>query len=356
MSIYVLQFLFIFFGDLITRKNDKLSKIFVFCVFISLVLIAGLRRPDMGLNDFQNGYIYGWKIAGHSSWNALLNYIGYNNSALKDPGFAVLCKLLSYISKDDFFFQFTISIPYYAVLCWFIKKYSKKLWISFFSAAVIQYFTLTYTLLRPMCALFFIFLATDAILENKKKGALVFMLLAGTMHTSAFVFLLSYLFKYLNPQKISFAIIGISIFLSLFGQSLIIAILRIILSNSRLIVYLYEERSEGHARFLISLLFYTLAYLKYSYLNNEDHKNIFFLNMSLVSCISLALTTITADFWRIALYFQISNVILISRSLQFYPKNERFLIEFMSIVTFMIYIFDFLYPGTNAIPYYTFFK
>ena len=356
MCIYVLQFLFIFFGDLLTKKNNKLSNFYVFCVFISLIVIAGLRNPNMGLNDFANGYIFGWKIASHSSWNTLFSYRGFSNSALKDPGFAALCKLLSYISEDDLFFQFAISVPYYAVLCWFIKKYSEKLWISFFAAAVIQYFTLTYTLLRPMCSLFFIFLAIDALLENKNKSVIVYTILAGTMHSSAYIFLISFFLKYLKSKGLSFLIICISLCLGLFGHSLVLTILKLFLSNSRFVFYLNERKTEGLIRFLIAFLFFMVAYIKYIFLYNDDHRNMLFLNMSLTSCVCLALTTIVADFWRIALYFQISNVILISRSLKFYSKNERLLIEIISIVTFLTYIFIFLYPGTNAIPYYTYFK
>lgn len=355
MSIYVIQFIFIILGDLYTRKNKELSNIYVFFVFVSLVLIAGFRNPYMGLNDFTHGYLLGFRLASSADFRSIFNFIGNSNNALKDPGFALLCKLISCVSKNEFFFQFIISIPYYAVLCWMIKKYSKKLWLSFLAASAIQYFTLTYTLVRSMLALFFVFLATDAILNNKNNLAFILILLAGTMHISAFVFIFSFFIKNQKKKNESIIIIFFALCFGLFGRALVVFMLKVILGNSRLTVYLNGGRTEGLVRFCIALIFYAVGYLKYDDLCAEDPNNRLFMNMSLISCVTLALTPIIADFWRIALYFQISNVILISRSLKYYSKGEQVLIESMGTVLFMIYIFGFLYPGTNAIPYYTIF-
>lgn len=352
MLIYIVQILFIIIGDILTRNSRKQTKIYMFLVFLSMVFIAGLRNPNMGLNDYNNGYIQGWRVVCNASWKEVFSYINDTNSALKDVGFAIVCKLLSYVSKSEDFFEIVINIPYFATLCFFVNKYSMKKWISFLVLITLQYFTLSYYLLRPMWAILFVILALDKYVQNKKKWALVFILIASTMHSSAIIFLLIFIIDKLQSMKSFVWIIASSFFIGIFGNSILKFVLSVILKNNRLSYYLQTEITEGLSRFLIAILFLSLFCINYNKLVNLKEENKLFINMSMISSAFLALTPVIADFWRVALYFEIVNSVLFADLIVSQKKRDnRLIILGISTLFFVIYIFGFLFPGTNATPY-----
>ena len=356
MVVYAIQIIFIVILDFLTRGNKRYSKIYHFCVFISMVLIAGLRNPEMGLNDFANGYIYGWRIACNSSWTELFGYMDNSKSALKDPGFAVICKLLSLISTDEFFFQFVINIPYFAVLCWFVRKHSCNYALSYIVVIALQYFTLTYYLLRPMCAIMFIVLAIDSIIENRNKRGIIYTLSAATVHSSAIVFIIFFVVKRLKNIK-RYPIYAVCVLaVSLFGRNIVMFILQNILGSSRFVYYLNANMTEGLSRYFIALLFLVIEWFIFLRLKDVDDADKTMLNMSMLGTAFLAFTPIIADFWRIAWYFEVVNCVLYPRALKRLAGQDRAIVIVSSYTVFLLYTFLFLLPGTNALPYYTYFS
>ncbi len=357
MAVYLALLGIIFFGDLITKKNKTFSNIYHIVIFVVMVLISGLRNPEMGLNDFSNGYLQGWQVVCSNDWEGVFSYVGNTNSALKDVGFAIVCKLLSYVSTSELFFQIVINIPYFAVLCWFVSKYSEVNWLSYIVLIVLQYFTFSYYVLRPMYAIIFVILATDSIVCNKNKRAFIYSVIAVTMHSSAIAFFVVFLLNKIKSMKLFPVFIGSAFFIGLFGKEALTFILTLLLGESRFTYYLTANLTEGLSRFFIALIFFLLSCYRYYTITKIDEKNRLFINMSMISCVFLALTPIIADFWRIALYFEFVNSILLPKVLiNEKLVSNRVIFLLLSIPVFLVYLFLFLLPGTNALPYVTYFE
>lgn len=351
MLIYFIQF-FIIFSLGIAFKEKRISKLFYHSVvFVSLVLIAGLRDPELGLNDFTHGYLWGWRLVQEAPFSTVFVDSGSIANSLKDPGFAVVLKLLSLVSTNEFFFQFAISIPYYLSLCWFISKYSKNPWLSYIVAATLHYFTLPYYLLRPMMALTFIFIATDALIQGKTIKSLLFAAISVTMHFSSILFFVVYLVKGIKTWKPFPLVIAIALFLGLFGKEIVFPFLNLFVGRSdRFAVYLSVESTGGLYRFLIALLFLVVALLRFKALKKRK-ADALFINMSMVSAVLMALCPLVSDFWRIALLFECSNCILFANTLELFSPKEKFVLTAASVTVFVLYIAFFLYPETNVSPY-----
>ena len=355
MLIYVIQIVFIILFGILTNNSKRLKKIYHFSVFLLLVMIAGLRNPYMGLGDFTSGYLIGWRFAKDARLTDVLFHSREIYDSLKDPGYALLLKTLSYINTNEFFFQFVISIPYYATMCWFIYKYSSKGWLSYIVAMTLQYFTLTFYLIRPMCAITFILLAFDALVKEKKKQGILYIIIATLMHSSAIVFLLFFVIKRIKNTNYYLAIIGTAFMLGQIGKPIFGFIVSHFLSNTRYIYYLTADFTEGLNRFFVAMFFLIIEVYCFHRIKDTKNDKHILLNMSMVNTALFAMTPLMADFWRMALYFNFANWILFPEALMSMKQINKWVITIISCLLFFVYLFLFLLPGTNAMPYYTYF-
>jgi hypothetical protein len=93
MIIYIFMILYIgIFGLLFDiDKNYKIKQIYLFIFFGVIAIISSLRAYTIGVDtaQFYNAY----KLISYTDWD-YLDLFRY------EYGFTVLCKILSYISKD----------------------------------------------------------------------------------------------------------------------------------------------------------------------------------------------------------------------------------------------------------------
>jgi hypothetical protein len=335
------------------KKSNKSNFKYHLLIFVTISTISGLRNPNMGLNDFAHGYLYGWRIVNQDSWFTIFSYIGQGGSSLKDPGFAMICKLLSYISSDELFFQFIISMPYYFSLCWFISKYSKVPALSYFICFALQYFTISFYLLRTIWALLFAILCFDSLYNNNTKRTFIYILLASSMHASSVILIIVFLINKTRSFRTYIILILFSLAFSVFGAQLAIDILKVILGNMRFSFYLYYIRTEGYVRFFISIAMLIFELTKYNTLIDENPRNEFLYGLGAISAVFYSLTPIIADFHRIALLFGLSHLVLLPNCIDKIKSVWiKWLFTIMIITIFGIYVFKFLLPGTNSLPYY----
>lgn len=123
-----------------------------------------------------------------------------------EPGYTLLCWLISRFSDQDFIFLAVTSClsllgPFYLV-----KKYSTWPCISILIYILLGFYTNTYNNVRQSIAISVIFFSIPYIISNRPIKFLLIVSLATTIHASAVVFTFAYLLKYLPISIKSFSV------------------------------------------------------------------------------------------------------------------------------------------------------
>lgn len=187
-------------------KSNKLKRIYLFSMFFFAFLYSGLRGETVGLDT--------------TLFKAIFDNIASNGlvelprNTEVEKGYMVVNYILS---RMGFSSQAVIILESAVICCSFyniIKKYSKNYALSAL-IFISMIFTVTMNVARQYVALAFLLYAFDAILEKKPKLAVVFILLATSMHYSAIVMMPLALFALprFNITRKSFFAMGLVSFL-----------------------------------------------------------------------------------------------------------------------------------------------
>lgn len=362
--IYAEMLIYIWILGVCNKSKLISKKITHILIGVALIFVAGFRNPYMGMNDMMTGYIPAWHLACNTKLSVIISqYVGNANSGLKDIGFALYLKFLSFFSTNDVFFTVMSVIPYIICICFFIYKYSRNLFLSYFLFFSLNLYTCSFYLLRHISATAMLIIAFDAVLTKKPKTFLFFVIIASMMHSTAIIFVILYplyhwkikhIFKRIPKGISTLSMIGICVILSVFGKNLLNSILLTFFSRGRFQTSGGEEGGLG--RLLIAVAFLIICLYenrKENSLNVADNnlKKLLML-MSIITCILYAFMPFKADFHRFAKFFEYGNLVFLPNSIM-NEKNKinRFTIELILIAIMSIYMFGRLLPGTNALPY-----
>lgn len=380
MLIYILLLAVIILGFLLTKKNNWVSlQMYFVLVCIGMILIVGLRSISLGIVDTE--FIYVPRIKQYFAEG--FSYIFLKQK--KDVTFYIMTKFFSTIYQNENFVLFIIGIPYLISVTRLIKKYSKIPWLSFVLFLGLQYFMLSFFLLRQVVAMAFTIIAFDFIDQKKPIKFVLCVLIASLFHQTALIFLLAYPITKLKPGKKQWIIVAAGFAASLALRSSVMSwiftILSIIIEDtSRYTQYLTRESSLGYTGFLIQLLVFIFVSILYKRQTerynrvslrgtkiviwkqkirvNENAMMAFddrmdrLYNMSTISLAIVALSVVLGEFYRVAGYFGIFNIILLSNAI-FLIKNKSLRLWTSSGVAFVLILyFLFIHLGNvNGVPY-----
>lgn len=324
---------------LLPKKNGCYLTIYTVVVCFLMVLIVGLRDISVGKVDTE--YIYTPQITKYFSYN----YQEIWDYQSKDKVFYIITKIISNISENINFILFIIGIPYIVVIGRLIRKYSKHICLSFILFLGLTYFTMSFFLLRQVLAMSLTILAFDAIVERKPIKFIILVLLASLFHQTALIFLLAYPISRIKPGRIQWICVAVACVLSLFAQSSILSsvftVLNILFSDaSRYDYYETAETGLGYTGFLIQLIVFICITFAYKRQNPSKKKTItlkdfkliirknniteseafdnqidIIYNLATCSLIIMPFSAVIGEFWRVACYFGVFNIILLPNAI-----------------------------------------
>ena len=284
-------------------RFKKNSTVFVILFLLLLWVLTAFRAPEIG-NDTQN-YIDYYYVIGQT---------GFNNDIGFEAGYVIYCIILNYLGFNAH--QLLILT---ATICWlgvgiYIIKYSKNILFSLCLAFCFCFSNFT-NILRQDLAMVIILYVYVFFKQKKYVRSILLLVLAGLFHTSAFCFILIYLYKFL-PQKPLTVFILCSIIILASVTRLIGKILGAILPD-------YSNYLNGKYSgtgflsitvFLVrNVVFYIILYYAVKTLKNRESKITY--GNGLLALIFICFGFTINLFSRITYYFMFPMIVDIPNSL-----------------------------------------
>lgn len=185
------------------QSNDKKK---VYIVFIGLIIFsfAALRNYTVGSDALT--YLQRYSRFANAEWK---NIFHISDKMMFEYGFAVINKLLSYISRNPrFFLIITVLFIVYSY-CLAIYKYSEIPWLSFLIFITLGLFGSSLSALRQYIAIGIIILSYDAILNNQLLKYITLVVMAYSVHTSALIVLPMFWLSKIKFNKTTISAAGI---------------------------------------------------------------------------------------------------------------------------------------------------
>lgn len=349
MYIYFILFMIITVLRVVCKKNKK-----IFCILVGffLWLLLALRSIEVGLYDTKAVYYREFSLLLNMSFHQILTY-----EWMQYKGFYFIMKFLSLIIENYQFIIAVLAIPYVYSTMKFIENKSLSPFFSTIIYISLYYMYATF-LLKQVIAIGILLFSIKQI-ENRNffKFALI-VIFASFFHQTALIFLIAYPFALFNKfSSKNYIYIVIAIFLSQISNIFILDILKQSDKISFLIEHnIYSVDSEVSMFGLVI----TVAILMYGHFyrnkaikdNKYDYNWDIYLNISTLGSMLFACSNVVAEFYRVALYFSIVNIIIMPNFItKEKDKGLRQFELFIFVIIFITYFFTRTINNVNANPY-----
>lgn len=177
---------------LLLQGNVKGNKKYMFVAFLILFCVMGLRDVNTCGNDSSGShgsYPIIYRNIGQTEWSELIEEDNDNFNI----GFSYLMKAVYELTDGDYQAFITI-VSLFILFSYmrFIRKYSPSPIQSVLYFLGLLYFTFLFDALKQAMAMSVLLFAFDSIIERKPIKFILIVLLAGTFHFPALVFLPAY--------------------------------------------------------------------------------------------------------------------------------------------------------------------
>ncbi|OAS85133.1 EpsG family protein [Metabacillus litoralis] len=305
----------------------KPSKVLVFLVITSLVLVSGLR------NNIGDTYFY---MHSYSNTEFSLSNIDFTG----DFGFNLLQLFLQTFSSDPQILILTTALITNSLIVIALSKYSRIFELAVYVYITSGMFTVSMNGIRQYLAAGIIFMATKYILNGNFKKYFFIILLAATFHKTALVLLpIYFIVRRKAWSKVTFGLIIFSIFIVL-GFNLFIDLLFTSLSNTQ--YGHYSEFQEGGASFLrlaVNTAPILIAFLGKEKLRELWPKSDYIVNLSIISSLFLVISTQNWIFARFNIYFGLYNLVLVSWLIVLFKDNSKKFIYYAILICYLIFFY-----------------
>lgn len=184
--------------------------------------------------------------------------------------------------------------------------------------------------------------------ENRKKQ-FVIILLGMTFHIAAAVALIYLIIpqRKILPKKGIIMILGISILFRMTITILLPLLLPFVggAVGEKLVYYEATEGFEGSFGFNYFLFRCFIVFMAYLYIDKKDKRQVFYFNTYLLSVAVYIALTISDTFFRLSMFFSISEVVLIPIVIRQIKKKHKY--SLMHIAMFLLF---------SIMYFYTYFK
>lgn len=353
---YYIIFTFIFLIGFISQESRKNRLFSCITMFIILSLIMGLRHEsyagvdtEVYVHDFNR--ISDNKISfGQISTEFYKDYLYYYSSKV----FSLIC------SNANIWVLFCASV-YIGAVSWFIYKYSCSIWLSYLIFVGWDMYAYNFQIIRHTWSLAFVILAFPFLLKREKLKYGLTMLLAINSQITSLISVVSFWIAKLK-LKVTVIVIPVVIVVLLFVIMIQRETLKLFLFSFDFLReserFSFFENREGSklTNFAINLVFIILAYYEINknkkfLLQNEKYKNFVcsLLNISIVGLAFYSLQFVIGEFYRVAQFFSIFNIILIPHVLRI---EKNVLLRKLTILTIAFFLTKHFFGGMIGSYYY----
>ncbi|SDN21800.1 EpsG family protein [Alkalicoccus daliensis] len=292
-----------------------------------MVAVAGLRR---GIGDT---YVYR-DIFDETVWSL--------NLALEaeEPGFAVLQWLLQHISSDGQILIFTASLITLTLITAVLYKYSRLFELSLYVFITSGMFLVSMNGMRQYLAASIVFAGASFLFKGKLIPYVLTVLLASTFHQSALIMLPVYFIVRREAWTKSTMALVFAGTVFAFGYDQFSHIIFGAISETK--YGSYSEFDEGGANIIRVMV--TAAPVMLAYFGRHKLKEIFpeshiVVNLSLMGFIFMMVSTQQWIFARMAIYFDLFSLILISWVVKVFAEKDQRFIYYVIVVLYLFYFF-----------------
>lgn len=303
------------------------TKIMIFLVLTSLVLVSGLR------NTIGDTYFY---MHAYESNEFTWEFVKDN----KDPGFSVLQMLLKNFSNDPQLLLFITALVTNFLIIITLYKYTRMIELSIYVYITSGMFIVSMNGIRQYLAASIIFWATKFLLDGKFKQYCLIVLFASTFHESALVLIPIYFIVRREAwSKITLLILTLAIVI-VFGFDQFSKILFSTIEGSQ--YGHYGGFNEGGANFIrvfVDAVPLVIAFLGRHKLRVIWPKGDIIVNMAIIGVLFMTIATQNWIFARFNIYFSLYNLILISWIIYLFRENNRKFIYYSLLICYFMYFY-----------------
>lgn len=307
-------------------ENKKTQEILWLVACFSIFFIVGFRT------------IYTGDTLGYVLKFINIETIKYNEIFYvfkKDPGFYILVKTISLISKDPLFFlASTAFLSLYGVFD-FIKRNSSSPILALYFYVTLCNFSFILTGIRQSIAMSICLIATRFIESRKFIHFAILVAIAATQHKSAWLFMLTYFLGNFEINKKNLYIQSIAAIFILLNYGFFLSVVNENLGYE----YDIEEMDNGRIFMTILILIMSLVYkTKKSWCSTNKHK--IAVNMSLTATLLFFLRQISRVAERPAMYWLNAIPVVLTESLNSstLKKDKLFLTSIIVLLSLILFL------------------
>lgn len=305
-------------------KPNKLLAIFA---ALCLIIVSGLR------NNIGDTFFY---MHSYETTDFLLTI--YKDQ--KDIGFNMFQYLLKLISDDPQLLIFVTSFITLSLIVIGLYKYSRLFELSLYVFITSGAFIVSMNGIRQYLAAAIVFAATSFILKGNWKMYILVVLFASVFHQSALVMIpLYYMVRKKAWTGTTLLLLSIAL-LIVFGFNQFSSLLFSALKETQ--YGEYQNFTEGGANIIRVIV--SAAPLIFAYLGREKLRIIFpkidiIVNLSILGVAIMIISTQNWIFARIAIYFSLYQIILISWVIKVFREKDQKLIYCLLLIFYLGFFF-----------------
>lgn len=339
---------------IISDKIKSKSLILLAVVLLSLSLFVGLG--DM-LGGYDR-YIYGFYFdrcsdyiqEGKHIFNPDIMALGYQT----EPGYMIWNCLIAHVTANRYIFILITMVTIYVLMFFAIKDYTEN-----YPFAVIAFMALwfffTFTYLRQVFAASIGFFALRYVLRRRFRNFLFLVLLAASIHNSAFILLPFYFLPVKKYSKSKILIcMGLCLLVGISNMSTGVFAAYSEVSSNEARMAIYDQEGSFRIAYFVEAAFFLFFILRNYYkINENDKQKLMLNNMALCFCGILLFFIRSENGGRLAWYYMIGIIATLTFIV---PKKGKSSFESSTlIVVFLgLYIRILLQWGSMLYPYKSF--
>lgn len=268
-------------------------------------------------------------------------------------GYGTLCALISFITKNRYFFIFIVTIIIYILLFFSIRDYTNNYPFAVLIFMALWFF-FTFTYLRQVLSATTAWLALRYISRRDLKRFLIVWFIAYSLHNSALIFLPMYFvpIKKIPTQKVLY-IMGVALLIGL--SPIPSALFQVYgeIEEERTNVESYSVEGSFRIAYLIEAAFFLYMILSQYKKIPKKPRTIVLTNMSFVFCAILLFFIRSENGGRLSWFYMIGCISIVTTICNFRFNGHNKLL--MVFVAFLLYFRIVTEWGVLLSPYKTFF-
>ncbi len=313
-------------------KKERFLK--VLFMGLMLFLFAALRKEIVGTDVM--GYWKNFVKDANWTFSEIIN-AGPNHPQSRDPFFHCFMHILSWFSKDPqimlVFIGFMVAFGF-SVFVYYQKGNVLLLYILF---VTLRIFPFTLSGLRQALAMGFLFLAFAALQNRKNLLFVLFTVIGGLFHESAYVFLLALpLFKFKSAMVVGVSTMAFA-FINLASQNRLVAAVAAKLFGGRFAEYANTAIGadfEGGATLLLYVMLFAIILLFYSVLKESYQDTGALFRLASTAMMFFLIGVSMPNMFRLAYYFVFALLAFIPRLVErmFEPRMRIVIVSLIVLL------------------------